>query len=83
MESGFHPERSTGGKVEKEEPWIVGIEIREWLEKKAKLGNGCMTKRLNITLCLGNLEVSLATEDAGGTACGMRVRMVSCGWDPA
>lgn len=51
--------------------------------KKAKLGNGCMTKRLNITLCLGNLEVSLATEDAGGTACGMRVRMVSCGWDPA
>lgn len=34
MESGFHPERSTGGKVEKEEPWVVGVEIREWLEKK-------------------------------------------------
>ena len=34
MESGFHPGRSTEGKVEKEEPWIVRVEIREWLAKK-------------------------------------------------
>lgn len=50
MESGFHPGRSTGGRVEKGEPRVVsgGVEIMGWLGKAA-LGHGYMIKKRNTT----------------------------------